>query len=53
MLPIEVSGILRVAILNGVTGFAGFCISYGLYVWRKRNAAHRPRRPLPTSTAFP
>ena len=51
MLPIEGSGILRVAILSGVIGFAGFCISYGLYVWRKRNAAHRSRRPLPTRLA--
>src|SRR5664279_4723635 len=51
MLPIEGSGILRVAILSGVIGFAGFCISYGLYVWRKRNAAHGSRRPLPTRLA--
>jgi hypothetical protein len=29
MLPSEGSEILRVAILSGVIGFAGFCISYG------------------------
>jgi hypothetical protein len=43
----EGSEILRVAVLSGVLGFAGFCISYGLYVWRKRNAANR----APVSTA--
>ena len=29
MLPSEGSEILRVAILSGVIGFAGFCVSYG------------------------
>jgi hypothetical protein len=33
MLPSEGSEILRVAVLSGVIGFAGFCISYGFYVW--------------------
>lgn len=37
----EGSEILRIAVLSGVIGFAGFCISYGFYVWRKRNAANR------------
>jgi prefoldin subunit 5 len=41
MLPSEGSEILHVAILSGVIGFAGFCISYGFYVWRKRNSANR------------
>jgi hypothetical protein len=41
MLPSEGSEILRVAILSGVIGFAGFCISYGFYVWHKRNSANR------------
>jgi hypothetical protein len=41
MLPPEGSEILRVAILSGVIGFAGFCVSYGFYVWRKRNSTHQ------------
>jgi hypothetical protein len=46
MLPSEGSEILRVAILSGVIGFAGFCISYGFYVWRKRNSTHRAPKSL-------
>jgi prefoldin subunit 5 len=41
ILPSEGSEILRVAVLSGVIGFAGFCISYGLYVWRRRNSGNR------------
>jgi hypothetical protein len=41
MLPSEGREILRVAILSGVIGFADFCVSYGFYVWRKRNSTHR------------
>src|SRR5438270_4760265 len=41
MLSSEGSEILRVAILSGVIGFAGFCISYGFYVWHKRNSTNR------------
>ena len=41
MLPSEGSEILRLAILSGVIGFAGFCISYGFYVWHKRNSTNR------------
>src|SRR5438105_2984781 len=41
MLSSEGSEILRVAILSGVIGFAGFCVSYGFYVWRKRNSTNR------------
>jgi hypothetical protein len=44
MLPAEGTEILRVAILSVVIGFAGFCISYGVYVWRKRNATNRRPR---------
>ncbi len=51
MLPIEGTEVLRVAVLSGAIGFAGFCVSYGFYVWRKRNAAHRQRRPLPIRLA--
>jgi hypothetical protein len=51
MLPFEGSDILRVAVLSGALGFAGFCVSYGVYVWRKRNAAHRRHRPLPSRLA--
>jgi hypothetical protein len=51
MLPIEGSEILRIAVFSGATGFAVFCLSYGVYVWRKRNAGHRRRKPLPTRVA--
>jgi hypothetical protein len=44
VLPSEGSEILRVAILSGVIGFAGFCVSYGFYVWRKRNSTNRSPR---------
>jgi hypothetical protein len=47
MLPAEGSEVLRVAVLSAVIGFGGFCISYAIHVWRKRNAIHRPARPLP------
>jgi hypothetical protein len=45
MLPLEASELLRLAVLSSVLGFAGFCISYSAYVWRKRNAANRRPRP--------
>ena len=51
MLPSEGSEILRVAILSGVIGFAGFCISYGFYVWRKRNSTNRRLRSRATTLA--
>jgi hypothetical protein len=51
MLPFEGSDMLRVAVLSGALGFAGFCVSYGVYVWRKRNAAQRRRKSLPTRLA--
>ena len=44
MVPVEVSQLLRLAVLSGVVGFAGFCLSYALYVWRRRNAAQRAAR---------
>jgi len=47
MPPTEGSEVLRVAVLSAVIGFAGFCISYGVYVWRKRNAINRSSRSLP------
>ena len=52
MLPSEGSEILRVALLSGVIGFAGFCISYGFYVWRKRNSVNRAPKPLTTRLAL-
>jgi hypothetical protein len=52
MLPTEGSEILRVAVLSGVIGFAGFCISYGFYVWRKRNSINRAPKPLTTKLAL-
>jgi hypothetical protein len=51
MLPAEGSEVLRVAVLSAVIGFAGFCISYGVYVWRKRNVINRPPRSLPIKLA--
>jgi prefoldin subunit 5 len=45
MLPAEGSEILRIAILSVVIGFAGFCISYSLYVWRKRNSTNTTAKP--------
>jgi hypothetical protein len=51
MLPAEGGEILRVAILSGVIGFACFCVSYGFYVWRKRNAAHQQAKSLPIRLA--
>ena len=51
MLPSEGSEILRVAVLSGVVGFAGFCISYGFYVWRKRNSSNRRLRSKATTLA--
>jgi hypothetical protein len=51
MLTIEGGEILRIAVFSGATGFAAFCLSYGVYVWRKRNAAHGRRKRLPTRLA--
>jgi hypothetical protein len=51
MLPSEGSEILRVAILSGVIGFAGFCISYGFYVWHKRNSTNRRSKSRATTLA--
>jgi hypothetical protein len=51
MLPSEGSEILRVAVLSGVIGFAGFCISYGFYVWRKRNSTNRAPKSRATRLA--
>jgi hypothetical protein len=45
MLPVEGKDLLRIAVLSGVLGFAAFCLSYGLFVWRKRNAANGAPRP--------
>src|SRR5829696_7327173 len=39
---LEASDFLRLAILGGLVGFAAFCISYGLLVWRKRNGVASP-----------
>jgi hypothetical protein len=44
MVPIELSQVLRLALLSGVVGFAGFCLSYALYVWRRRNSPARGPR---------
>jgi len=51
MLPSQGSEILRVAILSIVVGFAGFCMSYGVYVWRKRNSAYQSAKSRMTRLA--
>ena len=38
MLVLQGTDLLRIAILGGVIGFAAFCASYSLLVWRKRNS---------------
>jgi len=38
MLVLEGKDLLRIAIFGGVLGFAAFCASYSLLVWRKRNS---------------
>ncbi len=40
MLALNGSDFLRVAIFSGALGFAVFCASYGVLVWRKRNRGH-------------
>jgi hypothetical protein len=45
MLPMEGQQLLRIAVLSGVLGFAAFCVSYGVFVWRRRNAASRTFTP--------
>jgi hypothetical protein len=40
MLPVEGSDLLRIAVLSGLVGFACFCISYGVFVWRRRNSTN-------------
>jgi len=44
MLALNGSDFLRIAIFSGALGFAVFCASYSLVVWRKRNKGrgHRP-----------
>ena len=38
MLVLKGADLLRIAIFGGVFGFAAFCASYSLLVWRKRNS---------------
>jgi hypothetical protein len=38
MLVLEGADFLRIAIVGGVLGFAAFCASYSVLVWRKRNS---------------
>jgi len=46
MLPVEGQDLLRIAVLSGMLGFAAFCISYGMFIWRKRNGGGtKPRSP--------
>jgi hypothetical protein len=51
MLPVEGKDLLRIAVLSGMLGFACFCISYGVFVWRRRNAANQRARSRPTKAA--
>lgn len=41
MVFLEAKDLLRVVLLSGMVGFAAFSLSYGIFVWRKRNAAGR------------
>src|SRR5215203_4263490 len=38
MVALEGKDFLRLVIFSGIAGFAFFCVSYGVYVWKKRNA---------------
>jgi hypothetical protein len=40
MVALEGKELLRIAIIGGVLGFAVFCASYSLLVWRRRNSAN-------------
>lgn len=40
MLALNGSDFLRIAIFSGALGFAVFCASYSVLVWRKRNKGH-------------
>jgi hypothetical protein len=51
MLPVEGKDLLRIAILSGMLGFACFCVSYGIFVWRRRNLTNRRPRSRATRTA--
>lgn len=42
--------VLRFALLSGLIGFAAFCISYALLVWRRRNASVAGAPPMPRET---
>ncbi len=43
--------VLRFALISGLIGFAAFCASYALHVWRRRNAAVSGRQGSFTATA--
>lgn len=42
--------VLRFALLSGLIGFAAFCISYALFVWKRRNASISDARPTRNET---
>src|SRR5829696_8970999 len=39
MIAVEGKDFLRLVIFSGIVGFGIFCLSYGIHVWRKRNAS--------------
>lgn len=43
MLAFEANDLLRLAIFSGLLGFAAFCISYSVLVWRRRNSGTASR----------
>jgi hypothetical protein len=44
MIAVEGKDFLRLVIFSGIVGFGIFCLSYGIHVWRKRNASLSRKR---------
>jgi hypothetical protein len=50
---LEGKELLRIAIFGGVLGFAAFCASYSLLVWRRRNSRNDHQPSLMRRIAYP
>ena len=44
MIAVEGKDFLRLVIFSGIVRFGIFCLSYGIHVWRKRNASLSRKR---------
>jgi hypothetical protein len=44
MVAVEGKDFLRLVVFSGIIGFGIFCLSYGIHVWRKRNASLSRKR---------